>query len=174
MAAQTPLLLTTAPSWAPNANLLSPISTNCTPHSYPLSTPKQIGLLNARSLSYKSFRSCQIRRRSDPRYLVKIKTQSIPVCPNPERIKLALLNIRSLSSKSFYINDFISQHSLSFLFLTECWLSSTASAILLESSPPNYGFLYSSRQDKRGGGVASIFSDSFTCSRSNFGEFSSF
>ncbi len=174
-AAQTPLLLTTAPSWAPNANanLLS-ISSNSSPHSNPLSTPKQIGLLNARSRSYKSFRSCHIRRGSDPRFLVKINTRSIPVRPKPELLKLALLNIRSLSSKSFYINDFISQHGLSVLFLIECWLSSTASGILLESSPPNYGFLYSSRQDKRGGGVASIFSNNFTCSRSNFGEFSSF
>ena len=52
-----------------------------------------------------------------------------------QSFKFALLNIRSLWSKSFYISDFISQYGLHFLFLTECWLSSTVLQHLLRLLP---------------------------------------
>ncbi len=89
-------------------------------------------------------------------------------------LKFAILNIRSLPSKSFYINNFISQYDLHFLFLTECWLSSTASATLIEASPPDYSVLFSARQGKKGGGIATIFSNLFTSTECTFGEFSTF
>lgn len=78
-------------------------------------------------------------------------------------MKFVLLNIRSLSNKT-YINYFISQLGLHVLFLTKCWLSSTASAAF----PPAYSFLFSLRQGKKGGGIASMFSNLFTCKECTF------
>ena len=43
----------------------------------------------------------------------------------------ALLNIRSLSGKTFLINDFIIKRNLDFMFLTETWLDKDNSAAVL-------------------------------------------
>ena len=45
-------------------------------------------------------------------------------------LKLALLNIRSLAGKSFLINDFIINHNLDLMFLTETWLNDENSAVV--------------------------------------------
>lgn len=55
-----------------------------------------------------------------------------------DQLKFALLNIRTLSSKCFYISDFISHYGLDFLLLTECVVSSTASETFPEASPKKY------------------------------------
>ena len=86
-----------------------------------------------------------------------------PVSPVKD-LHLALLNIRSLVGKSFLINDFINEHNLDFMFLTETWLSQdNSAAVLIESTPPNYSFFSEARVHKRGGGVATLFKDSFQC-----------
>ena len=61
-----------------------------------------------------------------------------------------------------------------FFFLTEYWLSSTSSAVLIEASPPDYSFLFSARKDKAGGGLAVIFSNQFFCIVCSLGNFTSF
>ena len=54
-------------------------------------------------------------------------------------LKLALLNVRSLAGKSFLINDFITEHNLDFMFLTETWLDqNNSTAVLIESTPHNF------------------------------------
>lgn len=117
-------------------------------------------------------RSSPHRRMSSN--LINIKTVPVPLAPLPVDLRCALLNIRSLSSKTFYINDFISHYSLHFFFLTECWLSSTASTVLIEASPPDYSFLFSARQDRTGGGLAVIFSNQFSCTACSLGNYTSF
>ena len=52
--------------------------------------------------------------------------------------------------------------------------SSASSATLNEASPHNYSFLQSVREGRRGGGIASIFSDVFNCTATSFGNFQSF
>ncbi len=47
----------------------------------------------------------------------------------------ALLNVRSLSNKTFVINKLISEHNLDYLLLTETWLNSDRRTILIETSP---------------------------------------
>lgn len=48
---------------------------------------------------------------------------------------LALLNVRSLASKSFLSNDFIIKHKLDIMFLTETWLTQDNSSAVLMSQP---------------------------------------
>ncbi|KAL6461735.1 hypothetical protein MHYP_G00298800 [Metynnis hypsauchen] len=78
--------------------------------------------------------------------------------------KLALLNIRSLSNKTFLINDFISSQELDFLFLTETWLKAGENHQLVELCPENYQYLNSPRTCGRGGGVAAVYRNSIKCS----------
>ena len=73
-----------------------------------------------------------------------------------KRLILALLNIRSITNKTFSINDLICDKKIDFLFLTETWLGSDGAALLAEATPPNYSFIHTIREGKKGGGLATI------------------
>lgn len=78
--------------------------------------------------------------------------------PSLTTVKLALLNVRSLSNKSFLINDLICMHSLDFMLLTETWLDHAKTVpTLIECAPPNFNFISTTRDKKREGGIATIF-----------------
>lgn len=95
--------------------------------------------------------------------------------PPSVNAKCALLNVRSLSNKSFVINELICSYKLDFLLLTETWLDEAKYAsTLIESTPPNFSFMCANRKNQKGGGLASIFKDSFQCSQISLGDFSSF
>lgn len=76
---------------------------------------------------------------------------------------MALLNVRSLTNKSFLVNDLISNHNLDFTLLTETWLDRNGTVALIETAPPNFKFIQTTRSDKRGGGIAAVFSDIYSC-----------
>ncbi|KAI4800683.1 hypothetical protein KUCAC02_009526 [Chaenocephalus aceratus] len=91
------------------------------------------------------------------------------------KLKLALLNVRSLAGKTFLINDFITEHNLDFMFLTETWIEqNNSAAVLIESTPPNFSFMSQERMHKKGGGVAILFNDSIQCRKTSYGNFDSF
>ena len=87
---------------------------------------------------------------------------------------MALFNVHSLSNESFIINDLILQNNLDCLFLTETWLSTDAPAVLTETSPPNFSFLFSNRSGRRGGGTATIISNSIITKDISFNNYTSF
>ena len=90
-------------------------------------------------------------------------------------LNLALLNVRSLSGKTFLINDFIIEHNLDFMFLTETWLDQdNSAAVLIKSTPPNFSFMSEARVHKKGGGVAILFNDSLQCKQMSYGNLDSF
>ncbi len=50
-------------------------------------------------------------------------------------VKMALVNARSLSNKTFILNDFFTSHAMDFLFVTEIWLKNGEISSLGELSP---------------------------------------
>ncbi|XP_029902284.1 uncharacterized protein LOC115355565 [Myripristis murdjan] len=125
----------------------------------------------------KNKNTCRKSRTANPSNLICISCQSQSVSKHrPDNIsQLALLNIRSLAGKSFIVNDFINKHKLDFMFLTETWLGQeNSAAVLIETAPPNFSFFSEARIHKRGGGVATLFKDSFQCRQMFYGQFDSF
>lgn len=53
---------------------------------------------------------------------------------------MALLNIWSLTNKSFLLNDLISTHSLIFTLVIETWLDKNGAATLTATTPFNFIF----------------------------------
>lgn len=78
-------------------------------------------------------------------------------------VRMALLNVRSLSQKTFILHDFYKSHDLQFMFLTEIRMREGELAPLTELRPPNTSFLNTPRLTGRAGGVASVYSDAFKC-----------
>lgn len=53
-------------------------------------------------------------------------------------LKFALPNVRSLTNKTFIINDFTTSHRLYCILLTETCLDEISGKELIEASPPNF------------------------------------
>lgn len=112
-----------------------------------------------------------IQRRSKKRGINSDHLRSLGYVPLSHRtdapvdlsVKMALLNIRSITNKTFLINDLISLQGLDFLFMTETWLKEGDRDFLIEASPLDFLSLNSPRTGGRGGGVATIFRSCFKC-----------
>lgn len=89
-------------------------------------------------------------------------------------LKFALLNVRSLTNKTFIINYLITSHWLGCILLTETWLDETGSKELIEASPSDFSFSHFTRSNKKGGGVVAIFADILSCKIILFGSYSTF
>ncbi|XP_055015067.1 uncharacterized protein LOC129410609 [Boleophthalmus pectinirostris] len=91
------------------------------------------------------------------------------------KLRLALLNTRSLANKTFLLNDFFVSRDLDYLFLTETWLREGECSAFSELLPPGCTYFNSPRSSGKGGGLATVFKSSFQCCQSsNMGPYSSF
>ena len=72
---------------------------------------------------------------------------------NESYIKCGLLNIQSVSNKTFDVRGLLNDERFSMLALTETWLTKFDSAKICEMIPDTHTFVHSPREDKRGGGV---------------------
>lgn len=88
--------------------------------------------------------------------------------------KMALLNVRSLSNKTFILNNFITSLDLDFLLLTEIWLTNEEHTLFHELCPLNYKYFSKPRLSGRSGGIAVVFKECFICSEQTVSAFSSF
>lgn len=60
-------------------------------------------------------------------------------CPN---IRCGLLNVQSVSNKTFDIHELISDYKLDIFAVTETWLSNQDSARICEMTPETHIFLH--------------------------------
>ncbi len=91
-----------------------------------------------------------------------------------QTIKLDLLNIRSLSTKALFVNDVITDHKLDVLCLKETWLKPDEYIILNESAPQDYYYKNEPCPKGKGGGVATIYSNTLSISQKTGFKYNSF
>ena len=103
-----------------------------------------------------------------------ISVQTIAPTPGLKPAKFCLLNVRSLANKSFICQDFISTNKIDFFIVTESWINPDDCSPLIESSPPDYLFFHQPRLTGRGGGLAVVHRNDFSCSRLSLGQFTTF
>ena len=89
-------------------------------------------------------------------------------------LRLALINARSITNKTFILNDFFTSRNLDFMFLTETWLRAGEFTAFAELLPPDCTFINTPRITGKGGGLASVFKSSFRCRQTPSNSFSSF
>ena len=97
-----------------------------------------------------------------------------PPSSNEQTLQMALINVRSLASKTFMLNDFFISRELDFLFLCETWVSIGENMPFSELLPPDCNFFNSPRATGRGGGVASVYKSFFHCRQIPHAGFASF
>ncbi len=69
---------------------------------------------------------------------------------DPPRLRMALLNARSVVNKTVIINDFFSSRELDLLFITESWITTGDLSPFSELLPPKCLFFNSPRKSGRG------------------------
>ncbi len=74
---------------------------------------------------------------------------------------MVLMNAHSLGNKTFILNNFLSSHSLDFLFITETLVKVGDLSPYSELVPTQYCFYNSPHPVGRGGGLALISKENF-------------
>lgn len=96
-----------------------------------------------------------------------IHTQPLDFC---------LWNVRSIKNKSLMLKDYVVDHNLEFLALTETWLrpGDIDNYHIEELCPTGYVFYHSSRTASRGGGVGLLIKRCFHVKKQSVRKFDSF
>ena len=90
-------------------------------------------------------------------------------------IRMATLNVRSLTSKCASFSDLVSSKKLDVVAITEMWLSpKETSAGLADLTPRGFKLIHQPRQGKTGGGVAIMVADHLNVTKCKMSQFSSF
>lgn len=79
------------------------------------------------------------------------------------KLKIGLINSRSVMNKTFLLNDFFTAQGLDFMFITETWITSGDMSPFSELIPRDCNFYNTPCSSGRGGGLASIFKEKFNC-----------
>lgn len=87
-----------------------------------------------------------------------------------------LLNSRSVRNKTLILKDYVVEHDIDVLALTETWLQpdNTDDLVIKELCPTGYSFLHAPRSTGRGGGVGVLFKDSLKMKKIDKQKFHSF
>ena len=90
----------------------------------------------------------------------KIKTK-----PINNSLKYGVLNARSINNKTEAVVDFILEHQLDVLCVTETWLQVSDSFTANSVTPNGFSIFSNPRLNRRGGGVAAIIKNDLCCKR---------
>ena len=74
---------------------------------------------------------------------------------------IALLNVRSIRNKGEFIADYVFEHDIDILCLTETWLTPHDDSLVASLTPDGFTFQHLPRQGRRGGGVGIMLKSSF-------------
>ena len=96
------------------------------------------------------------------------------ICVNNKKKKgnytplhVATLNARSVRNKAHFLSDYILEHDIDILVITETWLYNKGDeATLNQLIPTGYGYEFNNRQQRGGGGVMVIFKHSLNITKS--------
>jgi len=92
--------------------------------------------------------------RSNLIEIKRLPIPSVPISTNHKLVDVALLNSRSVKNKAHIIKDFVVDHNIDLLAITETWLrpNETDEQVINEICPAGYNLLHVPRES-RGGGV---------------------
>lgn len=134
-------------------------------------------LSNQRLTSRHNWRSCDCVSclRSVPSHSAPSQSAVVDASlSNVTLLHFALLNARSISNKSFILNELFISENIDFMFLTETWQRENEFIHLNELCPVGCSVNGMPRMARRGGGLAVEQRDSFICRVINSECFSSF
>ena len=127
--------------------------------------------------THRGCRACaHTRRRIVCKQTGVNKTNLLTIKPVNEvhSAKLCLLNARSVCNKADYFIDYVTDHDIDVLCITETWLQRDNTASVSTITPRGYLFEHVARSNQRGGGVGFLFTASFTLDHSKVWPTSSF
>ena len=80
------------------------------------------------------------------------------------KIKIGLLNARSLKNKVNLINEYMSEKNVDIMLFTECWLSSGDPTINEIGTHDDFRYILRPRLDRKGGGVGCVYKSNLNIS----------
>lgn len=89
-------------------------------------------------------------------------------------IKMCLINARSVANKAHILNDLFTRENLDILFVTETWQQNMEFIHLNELCPVDCSFIGTPRLSGRGGGLAVVWNNRFSCQLVNTEPFTTF
>ncbi|EDO40090.1 predicted protein [Nematostella vectensis] len=99
----------------------------------------------------------------DTNNLIKINRVPGNIKPHKQMV-FCHINARSVRNKTTVINDYICDHSVDLMALTEHWLSPSDLAVKTEMCPQGYSCVLQSRPNRRGGATGLLYRDSLDVS----------
>lgn len=103
-----------------------------------------------------------------------LKRQAFAVKSVLASTKCALVNARSIGTKTVTLRDFFLSQALDIMFIMETWTTAGESAVFTELLPTNCCFLNVPRTTGREGGVAVVFKDNMDIKQVSSVSYSSF
>ena len=91
-------------------------------------------------------------------------------------ICLCVLNSRCINNKVLFIKDYVVDHQIDTLGITETWTTSDgeSNCVVNELSPRGYSFIHVPRKKRSGGGIGLLYNTSLKIERVDCNSYASF
>ena len=104
-----------------------------------------------------------INRRKSHQSMTARGKRNLP--SSRDKLNYGLLNARSINNKTENVTEFILEHELDILCITETWLQPEDKFTASNVTPSGYSIVSNPRLIRRGGGVAAIIKSDLSCKR---------
>ena len=91
-------------------------------------------------------------------------------------MSMCLLNTRSINNRALFIKDYVVDHQIDILGITETWTKSDGeyNRVVNELSPRGYSFIHIPRENPSGGGIGLLYDTSLKIERVDCNNYASF